>query len=114
MNHLGQRALGPIVTLVVTVAMLYLAELTLRILHTDPGFAAIERAERAGTPFDSRSRRQVVRDLRDAGVDAVPRLVPATLRIETRDHQFRSMIMIDGREMRPLAGISGKTTVLCN
>jgi hypothetical protein len=98
----------------VTVAMLYLAELTLRILHTDPGFAAVERAEQAGTPFDSRSRMEVVRDLRDAGVDAVPRLVPATLRIETPDQQFRSMIAINGREIRPLAGISGKTTVLCN
>lgn len=96
------------------VLVLYLMEFGVRSLRADPGIEAVERAEAEGRPFDPRSRMDVVRDLRAAGVAAVPRLIPAALRRETRPGEFHSRIELDGREVFPLAGISRRTTVLCN
>jgi len=56
--------------------------------------------------FDTRSRYQVYQDLKTAGVDAVPRVLPAF---------FRESNGIAGSEpLFPLAGISKKNTVFCN
>jgi hypothetical protein len=107
-------ALALVWSLAVGMLTLYALELGFRLLGSDPAVAAIERAEAAGRPFDPRSRMEVVRDLRARGVDAVPRVVPAGLREQTPDGEFRSQIAIDGREVLPLAGISRRTTVLCN
>jgi hypothetical protein len=108
------RMLGVATSVIVTVLMLYAGELVLRVLRPDPAIAAIEAAEREGRPWDRRSRAEVVRDLRAQGVDAVPRTVPAKLLESTPDGSYHSRIVIDGREVLPLAGISRKTVVLCN
>lgn len=108
------RVLGLATSVIVSVFMLYVAELALRLLLPDPGFAAIEAADRSGKPWDRRARVEVVADLRARGVDAVSRTVPAALLEETPDGTYRSRISIDRREVLPLAGISRKTVVLCN
>jgi len=82
--------------------------------ETDPGVAMLRAAKEAGRPFDLRSRREVVADLRAEGVDAVPRLVPAALLEEQPGGRLRSMLDLGGDELLPLAGISEVTTVLCN
>jgi hypothetical protein len=108
----------PIVALafgcVIALLLLYLGELGLRLAVRDPGLEAIAEAERAGHPFDARTRRQVVQALRAAGDDAVPRAVPARLLVETADGSLRSQLTLEGRELLPLAGISERTTALCN
>ena len=115
-RSLAPRAwmLGAATSVIVTVLMLYAGEFVLRVLRTDPAFAAIEAAQRGGRHWDGRSRVEVVRDLRTQGVDAVSRTVPAKLIEEMPDGSYHTRIMIDGREVLPLAGISRKTVVLCN
>ena len=99
---------------VFALALLLLVEWGFGRIQPDPGFAAIRRSAASGSPFDPRSRGQVVSDLRDAGIAAVPRLVPARLLEEMRDGTYRSRILSKGRELLPLSGLSNRTTVLCN
>lgn len=95
-------------------AILYAGELALRVTRPDPALAAIEAAAAAGRPWDPRTRREVVEDLRAKGVQAVPRIVPAGLLEEEVPGELRSRLSLEGRELLPLAGISRRTTVLCN
>jgi hypothetical protein len=67
-----------------------------------------------GIAFDDRTKAQVVDDLRAGGADAVPALAVAHLLRPQHDGMLRSSITIDGAEVMPLSGISGKRTVLCN
>jgi len=98
----------------VAVVLLYAGELGLRLAHRDPGLQAMAEARQAGRPFDARPRRQVVADLRAAGRDAVPRLVPAGPLAEGDDGALHSLLVHEGRELLPLGGISSRTTVLCS
>ena len=106
--------LGLIVAGIASVAMLYVAELALRALRSDPGLDAIDEASRRGEPWDLRSRLEVVADLRERGVDAVSRTIPAALAEPDEQGVYRARLRADGREILPLGGISRKTVVLCN
>jgi lysophospholipase L1-like esterase len=64
--------------------------------------------------FDTRTRLEVILDLRKQGIDAVPSVSPAALLQTGTDGVSRSGISIQGAEVLPLAGVGGKTTVMCN
>jgi hypothetical protein len=64
--------------------------------------------------WDFRSALDVISDLREAGVDAVPSVHPLAFVVEQPDGRFVSEIMVGGAEFVPLTGISGRPTVLCN
>jgi len=73
-----------------------------------------ELAKQFGRTFDTRTRLEVVNDLRKKGLDAYPMITPVTLLKEGTDGRTKSAIAIDNTEVLPLAGISSKVTVLCN
>ena len=58
---------------------------------------------------------EVIADLRKDGVNAVPIITPSNhLFVAQSDGSIKSAIQIDGREVMPLAGVSGEATLLCN
>jgi len=67
-----------------------------------------------GVEFDTRTKSQVVEQLRQRGVDAVPSVFPQGLLKDNGDGTARSAVTIDGEEFLPLAGISKKLTIVCN
>ncbi|HEX2226026.1 MAG TPA: SGNH/GDSL hydrolase family protein [Candidatus Binatia bacterium] len=71
-------------------------------------------AKQFGVEFDTRSKIEVIDDLRRQGVDAVPNVFPRGLLEEQEDGSLRSAIRIGTAEILPLGGISNKVTVLCN
>jgi hypothetical protein len=84
--------------------------------HTEERFERIERmAAREGVDFDTRFWFEVVTDLRDDGVDAVPVVGrSAVLSDERPDGSLASRITIDGVETLPLGSIANAVTVFCN
>jgi hypothetical protein len=64
--------------------------------------------------FDTRTRLEVVTDLRKRGIDAVPAVFPSALWDYQRDGNVKSAISINGSEVLPLGGIAKKLTVMCN
>ena len=64
--------------------------------------------------FDSRNKFQVIQDLRAAGINAVPSVVPLVLLERQPDGTRRSVITLDGVETLPHGGISNRATVYCN
>lgn len=74
----------------------------------------IESALAQGIDFDTRSKRQMVDDLRSRSVDAVPSVFPNGLFEKQPDGTRKSLVRINGVDVLPLAGISNKLTVLCN
>jgi len=94
---------------------IYTLELALNLVNvfaTTPGFWL--RAKTSGVNFDTRSRFEVIMDLRKQGIDAVPAVLPRVLLEQQPDGSQRSLISINGAEVLPLSGISNKVTVLCN
>ncbi len=81
-----------------------------------PGALRYEAAKAAGRPFDPRSRMEVVTDMRKTGQHAYPYAGRGKLleHGKWRDGRLVSPILVDGAEVVPLAGISGKPSVLCN
>ncbi|GKS58917.1 hypothetical protein YTPLAS18_24440 [Nitrospira sp.] len=82
-----------------------------------------EAARRLGVPFDTRSRLDVLSDLRADGLDAWPTVSPRVLIREWWTHfhganfptQDRpSMLTLNGHEVLPIGGIANKPTVYCN
>jgi hypothetical protein len=70
---------------------------------------------RFGSPIDIRSAAEVIADLRKDGVDAVPIITPSNhLFVAQSDGSIKSAVQIDGREVMPLASVSGEATLLCN
>ncbi len=94
-------------------ALLWGAEALLALLHPDPLHVARARARAEGRPVDDRSRAEVVAALRRSGVDAVPRIVPASLLVPGPDGVLRSRLVSSGAELLPLSGLGSRTTVLC-
>lgn len=95
-------------------AAILLAEVFL--LTTDPGPNAIAReievrrmhaAREAGRPFDSRTRLEVLRDLRARGIDAVPLL-------GAHSRYWISAAGPERRSLPILGGVSKTTTIFCN
>jgi hypothetical protein len=64
--------------------------------------------------FDTRTRLQVIEDLRARGIESVPAVSPVALWDEQQDGQAKSVIQINGSEVLPLGGIARKLTVMCN
>lgn len=76
---------------------------------------AAKVAKTWGVDYDTRSKREVISDLRKKGIDAHPAIMPkGTLLKRQTDGSLKSRIAIDGAEILPLGGISNKTTVFCN
>jgi hypothetical protein len=67
-----------------------------------------------GAHFDTRTKSEVVTDLRNRGIDAVPAVFPSVLWDDQRDGNLKSAISIDDGEVLPLGGIAKKLTVMCN
>jgi hypothetical protein len=74
----------------------------------------VEAAKALGIEFDSRTKTQVVDELRGRGIDAVPSVFPKALLKEQNDGTMKSLITINGVEVLPLAGMANKVAVLCN
>lgn len=72
-----------------------------------------ETANAMGVDFDTRSKRQVVNDLRSRGTEAIPSVNPMGLLKEQDDGTMKSLVSatFDGL---PLASIANKLNVLCN
>lgn len=95
------------------VVLLWGTEATLALLRPDPFLRARARAQAAGRVVDLRPRSEVVESLRRAGIDAVPRIVPASLLVPDPAGELHSRLASRGEELLPLAGIGSRTTVLC-
>ena len=70
--------------------------------------------QKFGAHFDGRTRLEVVADLRNRGIDAVPAVFPSVLWDDQRDGNVKSALSINGSEILPLGGIAKKLTVMCN
>jgi hypothetical protein len=83
---------------------------------TEERLERIERmAAREGVSFDTRFWFDVVTDLREGGVHAVPVVTRAdVLREEQPDGSLKSSIAIEGEETVPLGSIANAETVFCN
>ena len=89
---------------------IYLIEGFLFYLNTGTtGSNRIKSAENLGIEFDARTKLQVIKDLIDEGVDAIPQFSP----IESLTEKG-GLFTQDGELFFPLAGVSRKTTVFCN
>jgi hypothetical protein len=75
--------------------------------------AIIEEAKKQETYFDSRTKSEVIDDLRRRGIDAVPSMFSQGL-LKENGGSMESVIRIDGVEVLPLASIANKVTVVCN
>jgi hypothetical protein len=76
---------------------------------------ATKLAEQFGVEVDARDGLEVIADLREQGIDAVPFISPSNnLFIRQSDGEIKSAINIHGDEVIPLGGVSNKVTVLCN
>jgi hypothetical protein len=64
--------------------------------------------------FDTRTKAEVVDDLRQQGLDAVPAMDASILLEEERDGGIVSAIISNGAELLPLSGIGNRPTVVCN
>jgi len=102
-------------TLIMLCLFIYLAAYLTNVLliFLEPKFdPAIEQrlqaARKLGIPYDTRTPLQVVADLQAQGLDAVPMLTPFDLVLTGKS------LPAPGGLLLPLAGISRKTTVLCN
>lgn len=99
------------------VVAIYAAEIYLSLQAPAPrGKILVDAAKSGGRAFDPRSRTEYVLDLRKKGINAYP----YAGRGELLEHgtwkngRLISPIKVNGKQVVPLAGISGKTTVLCN
>jgi hypothetical protein len=74
-------------------------------------------AQKFGVRFDVRSRLQVLNDLSQKGIDAVPVISPTEIlkrNPDNPDGTVKSAIRIGDTEVVPLAGISNRVTIFCN
>jgi hypothetical protein len=71
-------------------------------------------SRRFGAHFDIRTKLEVVADLRNRGIDAVPSVFPSVLWDYQRDGNVKSVISINSSEVLSLGGIAKKLTVMCN
>ncbi len=76
-----------------------------------------ERAKIAknwGAVFDTRTMGEIIAEFRKGGVEAYPRLATPGFLTRNDEGTVGSLVGVNGAELLPLAGISDKTTVLCN
>jgi len=68
----------------------------------------VELAQKMGSHFDTRTKLEVITELKEQGVDAVPSVYPSFL-IKSDGYEWAIR-----EKIFPVGGISQKTTVLCN
>jgi hypothetical protein len=85
------------------------------LIGSGPAYASTfqARARQNHIAYDTRSKYQVVSDLREHGIEAVPAIPPAIF-VRPDSSSVTPVLMVDGQPLLPLAGISNKVTVLCN
>lgn len=74
----------------------------------------VRMARAFGVDFDARSSLEVIHDLKEQHISAVPNVFPQSLLERQADGVRKSKIIIDGTEVLPLGGPSNTTTVFCN
>jgi hypothetical protein len=74
----------------------------------------IKQEKSANASFDTRTRLEVVLDLRKRGIRAFPDVFPAVLFQSNGKRVITSLFSAENGEFLPLAGISKVTTVFCN
>jgi PAS domain S-box-containing protein len=74
----------------------------------------VDTAKKFGVDFDTRSKLEIIDELRQGGIRAVPAVVPQGLLTEGSNGTLISEITLNGTEALPLGGISNRVTVLCN
>ena len=74
----------------------------------------VRLAKQHGVDFDTRDSAEVIADLREKGVEAVPLILPRALLKRHDDGSMKSVIYVHGGEVVPLGAIPNKVTVLCN
>ena len=74
----------------------------------------IKEERSADASFDTRTRLEVVHDLRDRGVQAFPDVFSAALFQSTAKGVIRSVFTTGQEELLPLASLANATTVFCN
>jgi len=125
---------------IVCVISLYTVELFLRSLvqpravwtiqglsNEEKQRAAVKIAKQFGVKFDIRDPIEVITDLQQRGVKAVPANIPRNVlsteegkevhepnELPLGQRDLKSAIRIDGKEVIPLSGVARTTTVLCN
>ena len=67
-----------------------------------------------GVQIDTRNPNEVIADLNNSGVDTIPFFPHGNNLFVERDGYRASVIKVGGAEVIPLAGISNKSTLLCN
>jgi GDSL-like Lipase/Acylhydrolase family len=102
----GELRVNLALTLVSLGTALYVAESL--VLFVDPA------GRRLPSDFDRRTRLEVIKDLREQGVDAVPAHLPRLSLLKDKGGQRRSRFEVDGLEFMPVSGMSRKTSVNCN
>jgi len=76
---------------------------------------AAQLTKEFGAEIDTRTSGEVIADLQEKGVDAVPIIAPGNhLFVKQPDGSIKSALNIGGQEVMPLAGLSNKVTILCN
>jgi hypothetical protein len=71
-------------------------------------------ARQYGVEYDTRTQLQVVKDLRQREIDAVPSAYPFGLFARQDDGSLKSRVVVEGHELLALSGISNRPTVFCN
>jgi lysophospholipase L1-like esterase len=74
----------------------------------------IKQGKSVDAAFDTRTRLQVVNDLREEGIRAYPDVFPAVLFQSNGQKVIRSLFTTGNDEFLPLASIANVTTVFCN
>jgi hypothetical protein len=76
---------------------------------------AADLVTKFGRPVDLRTAAEVIADLNKGNVPTIPIVTPSNhLFIIESDGAVKSAIQINGREVMPLASVSGQNTLLCN
>ena len=81
---------------------------------SDKESEAAKLSKKFGVQVDTRSPNEVIAHLNKSGVGAVPFISPGNNLFADRDGDRKSYISIGGTEVIPLAGVSNKSTLLCN
>lgn len=89
------------------VFVVYLVEIVLFFSTPDIKDKRINLATKMGISFDTRTKQEVIGELKKRGVDAIGSVPPIS-------HVSSNGLEIGRKRIFPLSGISQKTTVLCN
>jgi hypothetical protein len=113
------------------IASVYAAELYLRMAYSSSGDSGTgmmgiiqkskeqkklvaELSQKYGVEIDTRSRLEVIADLKHRGIDAVPSVIPR-FQLQYKNQEEAQRAGDEGKDqVLPLGGISNKVTIVCN